>query len=173
MFKAINTIIDRLESGAMVVFMAIATIATTLQVVLRFGFNISIFWIEELVLYSVICMSFIGASLGARYGAHISVDVLQAFVGPRIRRWLLIVAAVLGIAFGVALLYYGSQLFMSTLKRGVLSPAMRIPMAWVYFPIPVSGGLLIIRYLGLIREHWSRPAQTLAESIAQNKETLV
>jgi len=173
MFEAINKIIDRLESGAMVAFMAIATIATALQVVLRFGFNTSVFWIEEVVLYSIICMSFIGASMGVRYGAHISVDVLQAFAGPTVRRLLLLVAAMIGVAFGIALAYYGSQLFMSTLKRGVLSPALRIPLAWVYLPIPISGGLLISRYLWLIREIWSRPPQSLSEAIAQSKETLV
>jgi len=173
MLEAINKFIDRLESGAMVAFMAIATIATALQVALRFGFNTSVFWIEELVLYSIICMSFIGASMGVRYGAHISVDVLQAFVSPAIRRWLLIIGAVLGLAFGIALLYYGSQLFMSTMKRGVLSPALRMPMAWVYLPIALSGGLLIVRYLWLIGDVWGREPQSLSEAIAENKEALV
>lgn len=173
MFEAINKFIDRLEGGAMVAFMAIATIATALQVALRFGFNISIFWIEEVVIYSIICMSFIGASMGVRYGAHITVDVLQAFVSAKGRRVLLTIGALLGVAFAGAMLYYGSMLFMNTMQRSMLSPALRIPMAWVYLPIPISGGMMIFRYLWVLRELWTNPPQSLSEAIAQNRENLV
>lgn len=85
MLKALNTFIDRLETVAMVAFMSIATIITSVQVVYRYGFNSSLFWAEEVVIYSIICMSFVGASMGVRYGAHISVDVLNAIATPAIQ----------------------------------------------------------------------------------------
>nr|WP_258176316.1 hypothetical protein [Halomonas ventosae] len=37
--------------------------------------------------------------------------------------------AVLGIVFAMMLAYLGFQLFSLTLERGMLSPAMRMPMA--------------------------------------------
>ncbi|AXY41639.1 TRAP transporter small permease [Halomonas sp. JS92-SW72] len=173
MFEALNKVIDFLESVAMVAFMSIATIITTIQVVYRYGFNGSLFWAEEVVIYSIICMSFVGASMGVRHGVHISVDVLNAFVPPAINRWLHIIAAVLGIAFAGFLAYYGFQLYFNTLGRGQLTAALRLPMAWFYLPIGISGILLILRYLWVIHEAWTKPPVTLAEELAAEKDKLV
>jgi len=173
MFEALNKLIDRLEKVAMVAFMSIATIITTFQVFYRYGFNSSLSWAEEVVIYSIVCMSFVGASMGVRHGAHISVDVLNAFAPPAVNRWLHILTAVLGIAFAVMMAYLGFRLFSLTLERGMLSPAMRMPMAWVYLPIAISGVLLIIRYCWLIREVWRKPPVTMAEELAAEKENLV
>lgn len=153
----------------MVIFMAVATTITFTQVVFRYVFNDSLYWAEEVVLYSIICMSFVGASMGVRKHAHISVDILTATTGPSVNRWLHMVAAVLGVIFGAILLYYGSQLFLSTLERNQMSPAMRIPLAWIYLPIPISGGLIILRYATLLVRAWrSEP-----ESYAIDQDTLV
>lgn len=146
--------LDILESTAMVVFMAVATIMTFVQVIFRYVLNNSIFWAEEVVLYSIICMSFVGASMGVRKYAHISVDILNTFASARINRWLIATASVLGALFGGILLFYGWQLFTTTLQRGQLSPALRMPVAWVYIPIPIAGVLLIIRYVTLLVEVW-------------------
>lgn len=173
MFEALNKFIDRLEKVAMVAFMTIATIITTFQVVYRYGFNSSLSWAEEVVIYSIVCMSFVGASMGVRHGVHISVDVLNAFAPPAVNRWLHIFTAVLGIAFAIALAYLGFRLFFSTLDRGMLSPAMRMPMAWVYLPIGMSGILLIIRYCWVIREVWRKPPVSMAEELAAEKDKLV
>jgi len=173
MLEALNNFIDRLEKVAMVAFMSIATIITTFQVIYRYGFNNSLSWAEEVVIYSIVCMSFVGASMGVRHGAHISVDVLNAFAPPAVNRWLHILTAVLGIVFAMMLAYLGFQLFSLTLERGMLSPAMRMPMAWVYLPIGLSGVLLIIRYCWLIREVWRKPPVSMAEELAAEKEKLV
>ncbi|XKH61611.1 TRAP transporter small permease [Halomonas sediminis] len=173
MLEALNNFIDRLEKLAMVAFMSIATIITTFQVVYRYGFNNSLSWAEEVVIYSIVCMSFVGASMGVRHGVHISVDVLNAFAPPAVNRWLHILTGVLGIAFAIALAYLGFRLFFSTLERGMLSPAMRMPMAWVYFPIGLSGVLLIIRYCWVIKENWQKPPATMAEELAAEKDKLV
>lgn len=173
MFATLNKILDHVESMAMVLFMSIATILTSVQVVYRYGFNSSLFWVEEVVIYSIICMSFVGASMGVRYGAHISVDVLNAFAPPAVNRWLHIAAAALGIAFAGFMIFYGFQLFFSTLGRGQLTAALRLPMAWFYLPIAISGLLLVVRYLWVIHEAWTKPPVSLAEELAAAKDKLV
>lgn len=166
MLKALNSLIDWLEGFAMVAFMSIATVITVVQVVYRYGFNSSLFWAEEVVIYSIICMSFVGASMGVRHGAHISVDVLNAMVPPAVNRWLHIIACVLGMVFAGFLIYFGFQLFFSALGRGQLSSALRFPVAWFYLPIGLSGVLLMIRYLGLVKDVWSRPPVSHSEELA-------
>ena len=152
--SALRTLLNWVEDVAMVVFMAIATSVTMLQVVFRYMLGGTLYWAEELVLYSIICMSFVGASMGARKYAHISVKALHAFVPQDARRWVESFSAILGIAFGLILLILGWKYFANTLGRGMLSPAMRFPMAWVYLIIPISGALIMIRYTEVLFQVW-------------------
>ena len=92
-------------------------------------------------------MSFLTAGMGVRYAAHISVEALYAFVGPRTLRGLHYTAAVLGVLFAAVLIYYGTRLFLNTARMGQLSPAMRVPVAYIYLVIPVSGVFMLLRYL--------------------------
>ncbi|PCF93637.1 TRAP transporter small permease [Vreelandella nigrificans] len=173
MFEALNRCLDRLESVAMVVFMSIATVLTTIQVVYRYGFSGSLFWAEEVVIYSIICMSFIGASMGVRHGTHISVDVLNSMATPAINRWLHLIAALIGIVFAGFMTYYGFVLYFNTLGRGQLTAALRLPMAWFYLPIGISGVLLVLRYVWVIREVWNKPPVSLSEELVAESDKLV
>ncbi|OAB55030.1 TRAP C4-dicarboxylate transporter [Phormidium willei BDU 130791] len=155
MRRRLERLLDGIEDVSMIVFMAAAILVTFVQVVMRYGFNASLYWGEEVVLYSIICMSFVGVSMGLRYGAHISVDILKAFVGERYATALFLTSSALGIVFALALLLLGGELFLSTLARGQLSPALRIPVAWVYFAIPFSGATLLLRYALLLRRLWA------------------
>lgn len=56
--------------------------------------------------------------------------------------------------FAVALAYYGGKLFWVTLGRGQMSPALRIPVAWVYLPIATAGLCLVLRYLQVLLWAW-------------------
>jgi C4-dicarboxylate transporter DctQ subunit len=56
-------------------------------------------------------------------------------------------AACLGLIFAAVLIYYGSRLTQNTLRMGQLSPAMRVPVGYVYLIIPLSGAFMVLRYL--------------------------
>ncbi len=147
MLAAVSRLIDRIEGFAVVVLILTATIVAVVQVAARYVFNNSLYWSEELILYSLISMSFLAASMGVRHSAHISVEAVFAFVGPRTARVLKFVSAVLGMVFSGALAYYGWLLFSNTNDMGQLSPAMQIPVAYIYLSIPVSAVLMFVRYL--------------------------
>lgn len=151
MITAINKIIDRVEGFAMITLMIIATVIAIVQVIARYVFNNSLYWSEETVLYSLIIMSFLAGSMGVRYSAHICVEVLNAFAGPKFSTFLKYASAVLGILFAATLLYYSGRLFLNTLKMGQLSPAMRIPVAYIYLSIPISAFFMLMRYLWIFQ----------------------
>ncbi len=149
MIEALNKIVDRIENVLVVVLIFIATSVAIIQVVARYVFNNSLYWSEELILYSLISMSFLAASMGVRHSAHISVEAVYAFVGPRAARNLKYVAASLGVVFAGTLIYYGSRLYLNTSDMGQLSPAMQIPVAYIYLIIPIAGVFMVIRYLSV------------------------
>ncbi|MGB3339463.1 MAG: TRAP transporter small permease [Devosia sp.] len=161
MVKLINGVLTRFEDAAMVACMAIATTLTVLQVVMRFIFNMPIFWAEEAVLHAIICMSFIGIGYGVRLGSHISVDILGAIVPQNRKRIIVILACGLGITFGLVLAYLGYRMAVATLGRGQLSPALRIPVAAIYSVIPLAGVMTTFRYALKLYQTWIGAPETL------------
>lgn len=151
MVSAINRCIDWIENVVMTALMLIATVVAIIQVIARYVFSNSLYWSEETILYSLIIMSFVTASMGVRYGVHISVEVLQAFLSPKLTRIFRFFSFILGVIFAVTLIYYGWRLFVNTNNMGQLSPAMQIPVAYVYTIIPISGVFMLFRYLALFQ----------------------
>lgn len=148
----LNHIVDRIEGGAIMALMLVATVLAVAQVAARYIFNNSLFWSEELILYSLISMSFLSASMGVRYAAHISVEALYAFVSVRVARILHFVATILGLLFALSLVWYGTRLSLATLQMNQLSSAMRIPVGAIYCIIPISGAFMALRYLLIMRD---------------------
>jgi TRAP-type C4-dicarboxylate transport system, small permease component len=152
MIELLNRILDSIEKYLMMLLMFAATIVTIVQVAARYVFNNSLYWSEEFILYALITMSFLAASMGVRYSAHISVEAIYAFVGPRVARLLKVFSAILGLVFAGSIIYYGGRLFLNTLNMGQLSTAMQIPVAYVYFIIPLSGVFMLIRYMLVFKQ---------------------
>lgn len=148
----LNHIVDRIEGFVITTFMLVATIIAVVQVAARYIFNNSLYWSEELILYSLISMSFLSASMGVRYSAHISVEALYAFVTPRVARILHYIATILGFLFAISLIWYGTRLSLATLQMNQLSSAMRIPVGAIYCIIPISGLFMALRYLLIMRD---------------------
>lgn len=148
----LNHIVDRIEGVVITTLMLVATVFAVVQVAARYIFNNSLYWSEELILYSLISMSFLSASMGVRYSAHISVEALYAFVSPRVARILHYVATILGLLFAISLVWYGGRLSFATLQMNQLSSAMRIPVGLIYFIIPISGLFMALRYLLIMRD---------------------
>ena len=111
MIELLNRILDSIEKYLMMLLMFAATIVTIVQVAARYVFNNSLYWSEEFILYALITMSFLAASMGVRYSAHISVEAIYAFVGPRVARLLKVFSAILGLVFAGSIIYYGGRLF--------------------------------------------------------------
>ena len=152
MILKLNLIVDRVEGFLVTALMLVATVVAIIQVAARYIFNNSLYWSEELILYSLITMSFLTASMGVRYAAHISVEAAYAFVSPRMERVLHFVAVLLGLVFAATLIWFGTRLSLNTMKMNQLSSAMRIPVGMVYAVIPISGAFMVIRYCLILRE---------------------
>src|SRR3546814_379287 len=66
--------INRFAVGSLMLVMTILVFA---NVVLRYLFNSSLTWVEELTRYMMIWVAYLGAGLALRAGTHVAVEVLQ------------------------------------------------------------------------------------------------
>ena len=113
-------------------------------VIFRYAFNNSLVWSEELARYLFIWLIFLGAAIGVRERNHIAFDLFGSSLGPRggqALEWLVRVAT---LAFAASLIVPGWRFVVVGMSNA--SPALEIPMGWVYLA-PVVGGLLMSAYL--------------------------
>ena len=147
--KKIIDIFNKIEEWILVILMTILALVVFLQVVFRI-FASSLPWSEELSRFITIWISFLGASYGFRYGAHIGVEAFKAWLPFRIRRIIDLLANIAVIIIAVLMMYYGYSIIVDVhLKFGQVSPAMRMPMWIAYLAIPVGYFFMVLRNIGL------------------------
>ena len=102
-------VLDRnAERWALLLFYSMLVITMAVEVVRREVFANSSIWGEEVVRYAFIYLAWIGAASAVRERAHIRIDVLFHYVGPRMKAALYIFGdlVMLGVALlAVCLLY--------------------------------------------------------------------
>ena len=127
-------------------FILSASIILFANVVARYVFNLGFAWAEELVRYQIVWMVFIGASLAARQGIHIGVDILVKMAPRRLAKLITLVINAISVVFCVVVLYYGAELTMQAKEFGQVSAALQVPMWVVQLAIPMGAGLMAIRF---------------------------
>ena len=142
--KLINTLsnkVDRAMVGMVFLIMAGLVIVTTLQVVFRVAFN-ALTWSEELSRYLLVWGTFFGATLAYKRGNHIAVTFVIDFFPTKLRVWFNILTYLLSLAFCYIVVQQG--LSMIQMQVFQVSPALQLPMKYVYWSIPVSFGIMIL-----------------------------
>lgn len=127
--------------------MAAAVTVATVQVALRYATGSDLYWAEEFVDYTIVWSAFLSAGAGVRAGQHLTVEILHVCLDDRSTRYVNRFVAFLGVLSGAALTVYSTEFVLSAYEFGQVSPAMQLPMWAVYVVVPVSGLLLVIRFL--------------------------
>ena len=143
-YQGINKLsnaIDRAMVGMVFLIVAGMVIVTTLQVVFRVAFN-ALTWSEELSRYLLVWGTFFGATLAYKRGNHIAVTFIIDFFPTRLRVWFNVFTYLLSLAFFVVVAQQG--LNMISMQVFQVSPALGLPMQYVYWSIPLSLGIMII-----------------------------
>ncbi|MDX1429131.1 MAG: TRAP transporter small permease [Rhodothermales bacterium] len=139
-----RNIVDRLLAAALVLIMAVLTLDVLWQVLSRYVLASPSSWTEELARFLLIWVSLLGAAYLSGQNAHLAIDVLPKRLRDESRRRLEIGIHVVIIVFALTVLVGGgSNLIYVTLRLGQLSPALNVPLGYVYLVLPVSGILMM------------------------------
>ena len=136
--------LDHIEEYILVVLMAAMSCVVFVQVVFRV-LGQSLPWSEEFTRYCAVWITFIGASLGVKRGAHVGVEALKIALPKWPRRILELFAVVCMIGLALVIIIYSAQIISTQMTMGQKSPAMRIPMWWAYIGMPIGMALSIVR----------------------------
>ena len=138
-WRRLDALVDALCSLGCVAIVVISFIA----VVCRYVLNSSLTWSEEFTRYLFIWIVFLGAAISVRRRAHIAVDVFVGRLSPLGDRVLSLIERLATIAFALLVGIPGWAFVVIGMSN--LSPALEIPMGFVYLA-PVVGSVLIVIY---------------------------
>lgn len=119
-----------------------------LQVFFRYALNDSLFWSEELGRMLLVWLTFCGATVAYRRGAHIGVDSLVARLEARSRRWAGAVAQAVSLVFFIGIAA-GSWKLMPLLGFQTM-PALGINKQIPFVVVPVCFAVLAVHALAFL-----------------------
>jgi TRAP-type C4-dicarboxylate transport system permease small subunit len=140
-YKILNKSIETL---LMLIF-GLLVLDVVWQVASRYIIGQSSSFTEEYARFSLIWLTVLGAAyINGQKEGHLSMDFLLMKLSPekRIKR-LRVIQIVMAIFALVVMVIGGGNLVYTTLKLGQLSPALLMPLGYVYTIVPICGLIII------------------------------
>jgi C4-dicarboxylate transporter, DctQ subunit len=145
--------LNRIEEGIVGFTLLGLAILTAVETLLRYILSYTFSWFSEFAVYTMVFFTYLGASIGVKYGTHFSMEALTEYFPDRTSHALK--AAAYGIAGLVCMffVYYGTIHLIKVGSFGVKSPAMQLPMFIPYLPIPLFSLTMGTRFFILFLKH--------------------
>ena len=128
-----------------------ALIALFFNVILRYGFNYSLAWSEELVREVIILTTFIGCSAAIKARSMIKIDALVQLVGG-LKTPLNFFSNLVTLIFSGMMVYYGIKMVLLQASTDQTTIIMEIPLQYIYAILPLMGGMMLLRTLQTIHQ---------------------
>jgi TRAP-type C4-dicarboxylate transport system permease small subunit len=136
----INAALGYLEMAILATAVLIMFVVICCQVLFRYVLHQPSPWTEELARYLFIWVSMIGAAYGVYTQAHFGFELLVKKMSPRMQHaghYFILLS--MGILVFVLVVY---GLRMVNVVSFQVTPALQLPMRYVYYSLPVSGLLM-------------------------------
>lgn len=130
--------------------LAFASLLLFVNVVLRYWFLAPISWAEELTLYIMVWIVFVGSSVAIRTRGHIAIDLLPLTLSPAGRHRLAVLIALITLLFLAVFFYYSGQHTLRVRASGQVTPVMQAPMWLAYLAMPAGSALMALRTCQLL-----------------------
>ncbi|MBW2441859.1 MAG: TRAP transporter small permease [Deltaproteobacteria bacterium] len=167
MFGKILDFLDRVlsffEEWTLFITVLVALIALFVNVVLRYGFNYSLAWSEELVREVIIYTTFIGCSAAVKNRSMIKIDASVQLL-PKLKMPLTYFSNFVIMVFAGMMIYYGWMMVMLQYRTHQKTIIMEIPLVFLYAILPLMGIMMLIRAIQVIY-------QDIMEQRVQKNET--
>lgn len=144
LLNGISNGLDRAMIGMVFILVTAMVIVTTLQVIFRVAFN-ALSWSEELSRYLLVWGTFFGATLAYKRSNHIAVTFVIEYFPKRLRVWFNIFTYILSMIFFAIVAKQGFNMIQMQVFQ--ISPALSLPMKYIYWSIPLSLSVMFIHGL--------------------------
>lgn len=139
-FDKLQDVINEVIAGVMMIIICIILAQTLGRV-----FHLSIPWSEEASRYLFVLMILLGINVGISKNMMVRIDIIDNFLSKSIRKAFDILREI--VALAVAAMFFYSTFDMIKIGAFQKSPAMQIPMSFMYIVMAVGFGLAVLAVL--------------------------
>ena len=134
----------------------IKLVVVTVQVVLRYAFNSSLDWSDELSRMLFVWCMFLAIPLGIREGAHVGIELLVVHFPDRLRAQLAKACALVSAAMMVVVCWQAVK--VSLLTWDELLQTVKLSSNWFMVPVAIAAAHSFLHLLQLV---WRDPVRTI------------
>ena len=146
--------LNTFEEGLVGIALLGLAVLTFVETGLRYTVSHTFSWFGEFANYSIIFCTYLGASIGVKYGTHFSMEALTEYCPDRVSHVLKTVAYAVSGVVCLLFVYYGIVHILKLHSFGVKSPAMQLRMFIPYIPIPLFSITMSFRFFVLSHKHF-------------------
>ncbi len=142
--------INKLEENIIGVGLLTSVLLVFVNVILRYILKSSSTWIEEVVRYLIIWITFIGSAVCFRRMSHMGIDLIFSFVKGGLKKTVEIFIIIASIVFMSFMFKYGIDLVVFTRASGQITPALGVKLYMIYVGIPFGAFLSLFELVQLL-----------------------
>ena len=150
-FKFLDKVLGFIEDWLLFLATMGALIALFFNVILRYGFNYSLAWSEELVREVIILTTLLGCSAAIKARNFIKIDALVQFFDS-LKIPLTFFSNLVTLIFSIMMVYYGTKMVMLQAATDQTTIIMEIPLEYIYAIMPLMGVMMLLRTLQMIHQ---------------------
>jgi len=138
MFEKLDRYLEIFSTTVMMVTMSVATLVAFFNVVLRYGFDMSLSWAAELTAYLFIWSALFGAAYGFKIGMHLGVTIVIQSLRPKVAKYVLSFSLIIILGYLICLIVWGYNFCVFNYELEQASVDLEIPFWLIYACVPVS-----------------------------------
>ena len=147
------TILTKIMTSVLIVAMGLMVFVVTWQIFTRFILNDPSLYSEEMAGFLLIWIGMLGSVYALIRKSHIGIDIFTKNLKGKKKTISILMIYSLIILFSLSVLVIGgSRLVHLTFSLDQISPALGIKMSYIYLVLPLSGILIIIYSIDIIRK---------------------
>jgi C4-dicarboxylate transporter, DctQ subunit len=147
----LDRVLSFFEDWTLFISVIIALVALFFNVLLRYGFNYSLAWSEELVREVIIYTTFIGCSAAIKRRSMIRIDA-SVQLAPRMKVPLTFFSNFVTLIFSMMMIYYGFKMAHLQIITNQKTIILQIPLVYIFSILPLMGFMMFIRTIQVFYE---------------------
>ena len=158
MFGKILDFLDKIltffEDWTLFITVMVALIALFVNVFLRYVFNYTLAWSEELVREVIIYTTLIGCSAAVKNRSMIKIDASVQLI-PKLKVPLTYFSNFVMLIFSVLVLIYGWKMAALQVQTQQKTIILQIPLVFIFSFLPLMGGMMFIRTIQVMYQDYN------------------
>lgn len=143
MKKNILKVLDRIEETVLIAMFAAMVGIIFFQVIMRYVFNNSLSWSEELGKFLFVWISWLGISIGHKRKEHIKITLVVDKLPHKLKMICEAISELILIVICGITMYYG--VIMIAIQKNIPYAGIKISTSWGYLSLVLGCGIFIIR----------------------------